>query len=140
MNVFEKLAKSAENRHGLELQPTQVQELVATLQAMQLQIANDQGRTEALSRILVVSLNQVGGALNIPSELFAEAERYVIDVTWDDNGEEIHASIRLADVGVPEVPEDGAAAPISDGSAVPVHSGDSGQSTDGAQDTDAEEE
>ena len=120
MNVFERLAKSAENRHGLELSARQVQELVATIQAMQLQIANDQGRLEAQTRILAVSLNQIGGALDIAPDLFAEAENYVVDVEWSEEGDNIRASLRMAGVGVPEVSQDDAAASEGDSGTVPV--------------------
>ena len=131
MNVFQRLAKSAENRHGLELQPTQVQELVATIQAMQLQIANDQARLEAQTRILAVALNHSGGALDIAAELFGEAENYVVDVVWNEEGDQIRASIRLADVDVPGVQEEGTATTEGDSSSVPVSEGDSGEQQDG---------
>jgi hypothetical protein len=139
MNVFQKLAKSAENRHGLELQATQVQELVATMQAMQYQIANDQGRLEAQTRILAVALNQIGGSLDIAAELFSEAENYVIDVEWNDEGDTIRASLRLADVVVPEVQEEDSAATDSTGDAVPLHTDEDGDEVDGEADEDGEE-
>lgn len=138
-NIFERLAKSAENNHGLEIHPTQVRELVATIQAMQMQIANDQGRLEAQTRILAVCLNQIGGALDIPAELFGEAENYIIDVEWNEEGDNIRASLRVANVDVPEVQDDAAAASGSDGSAVPVSDGDSGGAEDGQADEDGEE-
>ena len=138
MNVFERLAKSAESRHGLELQARQVQELVATMQAMQMQIANDQGRLEAQTRILAVALNQVGGALDIDPSLFAQAEAYIVDVEWSDEGDNIRASLRMADVGVPEVSQDGAAASGSGDGAVPV-SADSATGPDSDRPVDEDE-
>lgn len=140
MNVFQKLAKSAENRHGLELQATQVQELVATLQAMQLQIANDNARMDAQTRILAVALNHAGGAIDIAAELFAEAENYVVDVSWNEEGDEIRASIRMADVEVSEVPAEGDAAAESDSSTVPVSEDDSGGQQDGEGNPNGEDE
>ena len=139
MNVFQKLAKSAESRHGLELQATQVQELVATIQAMQMQIANDQGRLEAQTRILAVALNHIGGAIDIASELFSQAENYVIDVEWDEEGDTIRASLRLAGVDVPEMPEEEPTASVSGGDAVPLHTDEDGGETDGEADEDGEE-
>lgn len=141
MNILEKLAKSAENNHGLQLSPVHVKEIVTIMQGMQFQIANDQGRLEAQTRILTVCLNQVGGALDIPSTLFSEAERYIIDIEWDDEGDNIRASIRVADVDVPEVQEDNTAAPDSDSSDVPVSTnGAGGWPSDRERDLDEEGE
>lgn len=126
MNVIERLAKSAQNNHGLEIHPTQVKELVAIIQAMQMQIANDQGRLEAQTRILAVALNQVGGALDIIPDLFAEAERYAVDVEWSEEGDNIRASLRLADVVVPDVQQEGTAAANSDPGPVSVQPVDTG--------------
>lgn len=136
MNILQKLAKSAEVGHGLELAPVHVKELVTVMQGMQYQIANDQGRLEAQTRILAVALNHVGGKLDIESQLFAEAENYVVNVEWEEEGDVIHASLGLADVAVPEVQDQDEAAPVSAGSAVPVQSGDSGGDEDGEADTD----
>jgi len=139
MNVLEKLAKSAENNHGLELQAVHVKEIVTIMQGMQFQIANDQGRLEAQTRILTVALNQIGGALDIPTELFAEAESYIIDVEWNDEGSNIRASIRLANVEVPEVQEDSAASAGSGSSAVSVPA-DSAGGPDGDREADTDGE
>lgn len=136
MNVFQKLAKSAESNHGLELQPIQVKELVTTLQAMQFQIANDQARAEALTRVLACALDQHGGALNIAATMFAEAENYVVTVDWSEDGEEIHARVELAEVAVPELQEDGEPASGSDLNRLPVQDGDSGGPEDREPHTD----
>jgi hypothetical protein len=140
MNVMEALAQSAKNRHGRTLSERQVQELVTIIQAMQMQIANDQGRLEAQTRILTVALEELGGDLLMPAEDFANAQQYIIDVEWDEEGDTIHASIRLADVGVPEVQDDGAAASGDTVDTVPLHAGDGGDGEDGEADADAEGE
>lgn len=107
-NIIERLAKSAESNHGLQLQPVHVKEIITIMQGMQMQIASDQGRSDALTRILAVALNQVGGALDIEAELFAEAEAYSINVEWDeeDKGAVIHATLTRGEMAVPEMQDD----------------------------------
>ncbi len=122
MNIIEKLAKSAEVNHGLQLQPTHVKEIVTILQGMQMQIASDQGRGDALTRILAVCLNQIGGAIDIEPELFADAEHYAIDVQWDEEAEGaiIHATLTRSNLDMSEVPENGKTALISELRELPV--------------------
>jgi len=109
MNVIERLAKSAGVNHGLTLEPTHVKEVVTILQGMQMQIASDQGRGDALTRILAVTLNQLGGAIDIEPELFADAEHYAVNVDWDDEeeGAIIHATLTRSNLDVPEVQPQG---------------------------------
>lgn len=134
MNPIERLAKSVENGTGAMFDEQAVKELATILQAMQMQIASDQGRNEALVRILAVALNQVGGALDIPVFMYAQAEKHVVDVEWSEEGDVIHASIRVADVGVSEVPETADTATGSDGDVVRLHSDEAaGREDDGGE-------
>ncbi len=145
-NVLERLAKSAKNNHGLELFPTQVKEIVTIMQGMQYQIASDQGRTDALTRILAITLNQLGGSLDVHPDLFAEAEDYAIEVNWDDDEDVtegiIHVSL-IRNMGLPEVQEDGDTTSRADSSAVPVSDDQAGGGPphweDGPDDTIGEE-
>ncbi len=122
MNIIEKLAKSAEVNHGLQLQPTNVKEIVTILQGMQMQIASDQGRSDALTRILAVTLNQLGGAIDIEPELFADAEHYAVNVDWDEEeeGAIIHATLTRSNLDMSEVQPEGEAAIGGDVSELPV--------------------
>jgi len=117
MNVIQRLAKSAESNHGLQLQPLQVKEVVTILQGMQVQIASDQGRGDALTRILAVTLNQLGGAIDIEPELFADAEHYAVNVEWDEEAEGaiIHATLTRSNLDVPEVQPQGEATSVGEG-------------------------
>ena len=137
MNVFEKLAKSAENNHGLELQALQVKELVTAMQAMQMQIANDQGRLEAATRILTQTVLRLGGELTVPQSDFIEAQEFVVEVEWNEEGD-INVATRLADVAVSEVQDEDAAASGSDGSGMPLLSDDGERAEDGVEDSDEE--
>lgn len=121
MNPIERLAKSVESGTGAMFDDKQVKELATILQAMQMQIASDQGKNEALIRILAVALNQVGGQLDIPVFMYAQAEKHIVDVEWSEEGDVIHASIRVADVDVPEVSEGAATASGSDSDVVRLH-------------------
>ena len=137
MNVFEKLAKSAENNHGLELQALQVKELVTAMQAMQMQIANDQGRLEAATRILTQTVLRLGGELTVPQSDFIEAQEFVVEVEWNEEGD-INVATRLADVAVPEVSGEDEAAGGSAGSPVSVLADGGGQPEDGEENPDEE--
>jgi len=132
MNVIEKLAKSAEVNHGLQLQPIHVKEIVTILQGMQMQIASDQGRSDALTRILAVTLNQLGGAIDIEPELFADAEHYAVNVDWDDEAEGavIHATLTRSNLDVPEVQDNGGTASDSEADVVPVPDATGGREED----------
>ncbi len=137
MNVIERLAKAAKVNHGLQLEPRNVKEIITIIQGMQFQIASDTGRMDALTRILAVSLNQVGGSLDIESELFSEAEHYAIDVQWDTEEEGAIIHVRLTkstDVEVPEVPEDRKAADGGGSNLMPVSVGDGGREVPSVQD------
>lgn len=136
MNVIELLAKSAESNHGREFEPTQIKEIVTILQGMQYQIANDQGRLDALTRILAVSLNQLGGALDIAAETFADAEHYIVDANWDheEEGSIVHVSIRPSKVEVPELSEDSGAAEESLDSQLSMFESEGGRALDNDED------
>jgi hypothetical protein len=133
MNVIEMLGKSAENNHGRELSATQVKEIIVILQAMQMQIAQDQSQLDAQTRILAASLDQHGGALDISSTMFAEAERYVVEAVWDAEKDVIHAR-----VAVPKVSEEDAATEGSGLSVVSVSDDEDGGSLAGEEDGDEE--
>ena len=137
MNVIEMLAKSAQNNHGRSFAPTQIREIVTIMQGMQYQIANDNARLDALTRILAVSLNQQGGALDIDAEVFADAENYAVDAEWDheEEGSTIHVSIR-PNVDMPPMPEEDEAAEGDLADVLPVFSDEDESGTDGVEDSD----
>ena len=138
MNVLEMLAASAQNNHGRTLQPTHVKEIVTILQGMQYQIASDNGRLDALTRILAVTLNQLGGALDIDPSLFAQAENYVVDVEWEteEEGSVIHVQIRDAGVDLPEMQEEDEAAEGDLADVLPLLPDEDELGTDGVEDSD----
>lgn len=135
MNVIEMLGQSFKNNHGRELSATQVKEIVTILQAMQMQIAQDQVQIDAQTRILAASLDQHGGALDISSTMYAEAEQYVVEVEWDNEKDVINARIKVA---VPTVPAEDNAAEGSGVSAVPVPDDEDGGDLAGEEDGDEE--
>ena len=141
MNVIERLAQSAKVNHGLQLEPRNVKEIVTILQGMQMQIAADQGRSDALTRILAVCLNQIGGTIDIEPELFADAEHYAVNVKWDedDEGAIIHATLTRSEVDVPEVPKDSEATSGGGSNLMPVSkSEDRREAHDESDDPDEE--
>ncbi len=122
INVISLLAKSAEKGRGREFHASQIKEIVTIMQGMQFQIASDQGRSDALTRVLAVALNQLGGAIDIEPDLFVEAENYIVNVQWDeeDEGAIIHATLQRTNVDVPSVQEDTEAASDDTTNVVPV--------------------
>jgi len=125
MNVTERLLKAAEVNHGLQLEATGVQELLGLMQAIS-------GRTDAITRILAVALDQIGGSLDIEADLFSQAENYGIDVNWDtpEEGAVIHVTLTRNEVAVSSVPEDDEAASGGGSGLMPVQESEGGRESD----------
>jgi hypothetical protein len=100
-NVFQLLAESAENNNGRTLQPSQVREVVAVLQAMQYEIADLQVRGEALTRFTVVLTDHLGGDIVLDGEQYTAAETKGIQADWSEEGDEI--ALSTYDVDMPGV-------------------------------------
>ncbi len=104
MNIFQLLAKSAENNNGRTLQPQQVREVVTVLQAMQYEIAEGGVRTEALTRFCVVLIDDVGGNLVMDGSDYVEAETRGLAADWSEEGDTI--ALSTYEVDMPSVPVD----------------------------------
>ena len=102
MNIFQLLAASAENGNGRTLQPTQVKEIVTVLQAMQYEIAEGMARTEVLTRLCVVLVDDTGGNLVMDSSDYIEAETRGLKADWSEEGDLIDLS--TYEVDMPSVP------------------------------------
>lgn len=149
MNVLERLGKSAENNHGLTLEPTQVREVVTVIQAMQMEIASQTVRADGVTRVAAVVLNELGGQVNIVPEMYADAEQYAVRAEWvydEDDPESEVINVKLVkteaaafDVEVPEVQEASGAAASGDDDVVPLHSDSAGGRVDNREtDSDGE--
>lgn len=100
-NIFQLLAQSAQNNNGRTLQPTQVQEIVAVLQAMQYELAEMQVRSEALTRFSVVLIDHLGGDVVIDAEDYVNAETRGLEADWSEEGDEI--ALGTYEVDLPDV-------------------------------------
>lgn len=147
--ILERLAKSAENNHGLTLSPVHVREIVTIMQAMQSEVHSQQMRADGVTRIASCALNQIGGKLDIVPSMYEEAEKYIVYAQWEDDESEegiIHVELQQEQeagaVAVPEVQPDSEAAGDSDGSAVPVldDQGHQRETAEREDDTDGEDD
>ncbi len=114
MNIFQLLAASAENGNGRTLQPTQVKEIVTVLQAMQYEIAEGMARTEVLTRINVVLIDDLGGHTIMDGSDYIEAETRGLKADWSEEGDLIDLS--TYEVDMPSVPVDDIPTSEGDGS------------------------
>ncbi len=101
-NVFTLLLKSAKQGNGRSLQPSQVQEVIETIQAIQYEMADMMLRQEQLTRFSVVLIEQLGGELTIESDLYVEAELKGLTADWNEEGTEI--ALATYEVDMPDVP------------------------------------
>ena len=136
--ILQLLAKAAESNHGRQLTPQQVKEVVTILQAMQYEIAASHGRLEAQTRLLSILLNQLGGEIDISADLYVEAENYVVNVTWSDEGDTINAKL-YGELEMSEMQEDSEATSSGAGSQLSLQLDEGGQQLDGSEDPDEEE-
>lgn len=93
MSAIEKLAQSAKNRHGRQLQPGEVQEIVEALSALQYYAKEYEIKNEALTKVSAVALQRLGGGMLLTPEEYDAATKVGVEVTWDDEEGTIYAKI-----------------------------------------------
>jgi hypothetical protein len=119
MSAIQSLAKSAENNHGISLQPIQVKEVMDTLVSYQNAYQAVSGRLESLTYISTVLIERLGGKVNLQSHELDDASAGPgFDVSWDEETDVI--TIRLSEVAVPEVQLDDGTAEVSGADVAPV--------------------
>ncbi len=98
MSALQLLGEALEKGHGREFTEDQLKEIGLTLQGMQMEIANQTARTEALTRFAVVAVGAVGGTLDMTPDVYDAAGNYGLDVSWDEEGDIIHAKTYKVEV------------------------------------------
>lgn len=101
MSAIELLGDSVQQGHGRAFTHDQLSELVATIQHQQVELMNQYARVEALTRLAVVVVDQLGGKLTITPTAYEEAIKYGLDVNWSEEGDIIH--VESYEVVLPEV-------------------------------------
>ena len=134
MNAIELLGKSIEAGHGREFTADQLNDIGATLQAMQRDLLDQYARVEALTRFAVVAIDSIGGSLDMTAIIYSEAENYGLDVDWDEEKDIIHA--KTYQVLLPEVSEEDRTDGGGDDGSVPSVSGEGGTEEELASEED----
>lgn len=103
MSAIELLAGSVEAGHGREFTVDQLKELAAIYQSQQYELMNQYTRNEALTRVAVIALSELGGSLTLSSVLYDEATSHGLEMSWDEEGDIIN--VKTYEVVVPDMPE-----------------------------------
>jgi hypothetical protein len=98
MSAIELLGESIDKGHGRAFEADQLREIGETLQAMQYELMNQTGRTEALTRLATVAVDLLGGNIDMTAAVYEEAQGLGLDVSWDDKKDVIHAKTYKVEV------------------------------------------
>ncbi len=101
MSAIELLGESIKSGHGRAFEADQLREIGETLQAMQYELMNQTGRTEALTRLATVAVDLLGGNVTMTASAYEDAKKLGLDVSWDDDKDIIY--VKTYEVEVPAV-------------------------------------